>query len=79
MIDADVSAFFFQELSKEAAIGGKHIAGASLLAGGAVLGSKGKDALQDRNEGKILRLQRELQQKQMFNAMKNRGGGQGGY
>lgn len=78
MIDPNVTAACFDELQKEAAISGKHLVGAGLVAGGAVLGAKGKDALQDRNEGRVARLQREMQQRQMLEAMK-RQGEQGGY
>ena len=79
MIDPTTLLTCFDELQKEAAIKGKHLLGAGLVAGGAVAGAKGKDALQDRNEGRVHRLQREMQQRQMLQAMKQRQGSQGGY
>lgn len=71
MIDAAVSAFFFDELTKEA-VSGKTLGGAALVAGGAALGAVGKDAWQDRKEGRVQRAQRERQQRQMMAAMKQR-------
>jgi|SaaInlStandDraft_7_1057024.scaffolds.fasta_scaffold01215_9 hypothetical protein len=80
MIDPNISAFFFDELTKEA-LSGKHLGGAALVGGGVIAGAVGKDALQDRKEGRVIRAQREMQQRQMMQAMKRRksGASQGGY
>jgi hypothetical protein len=76
MIDPHITASFFQELTKEA-VSGKAIGGAALVGLGAIAGAHGKDALQDRKEGRVFRAQREQQQNQLLRSLNAPESGQG--